>query len=117
MLRIYSIHFNNMVRKKLDEQGIDYASSYDDLTDEQYWEIRRTIITQSKTLGKKFDVDVPSENEQRMIAYVEAVLTPAYDDDLRPSHKLLFTLLWLVAFATPILQWMFYKGHLDKLLN
>lgn len=112
VLRIASIHFNNKVRRRLDEQNIDYACSYDDLTDEEYWTIRHTIISENRFLSRKFDPDVPSINEQEMVRRVEAVLVPAYDDDINTGSKTIFGLVWLLAFTVPIVQVLVYKGYL-----
>jgi stage IV sporulation protein FB len=112
LVRISMLRFINKVRRKLDEQNIDYACSYDDLTDDQYWEIRNVIVSESRILSRKFDPDIPSENEQQLVKHVENVLTPAYDDDLQPIHKAVFSLVWVLAFTTPVVQWLFYKGIL-----
>jgi len=112
LLRMGNINFISRVRKKLDKEGVDYACSYDDLTDEEYWRIRNVLISESRLLQQKYLVDVPSPNEQELIRRVESVLAPAYHDDLSISNKLVFTLIWLVAFTGPVLQWLFYKGYL-----
>ena len=105
-----NINFNNKVRNQLDEAGIDYACSYDDLTDTEYWQIRNVLISQSKLLGKKYSAEEQSENEQLMIRYIERILVPAYHDDLSAGHKIVFLLVWAAAFALPVLQWLQYKG-------
>jgi len=112
LMRIGQLNFVNRVRKKLDEEGFDYACSYDDLTDDEYWQMRTVIINESKFLGKKFSTDMPSEDEQPIIRYIESVLVPAYEDDLTISHKIIFTLVWLAAFTVPVLQWLLYKGYI-----
>jgi stage IV sporulation protein FB len=112
LMRITQLNFVNRVRKKLDEEGFDYACSYDDLTDDEYWQMRTVIINESKLLSKKFSTDQPSEDEQPIIKHIESVLVPAYEDDLTLLHKISFTLVWLAAFAVPVLQWLFYEGYL-----
>lgn len=116
-VRISMLRFTNRVRKRLDEEGIDYACSYDDLTDEEYWKIRNVIVSENRVLSRKFDVDVLSENEQQLVGHVESVLKPAYHDDLKPSHKIIFSIVWLITFITPIIQWLHYKGYLQNLFG
>ncbi len=110
LMRIGQLNFVNRVRKRLSEEGFDYACSYDDLTDDEYWQMRTVIINESKLLSKKFSIDTPLEDEQPIIRHIESVLVPAYEDDLSLLHKISFTLIWLAAFTVPVLQWLLYKG-------
>ena len=110
LLRINNIYFTNKVRRKLDEEGIDYACSYDDLTDAEYWQIRNIIINESKVLSKKYSTNEQAEDEQQIIKYIENVLVPAYHDDLTVANKIFFTLIWVTAFAFPVFQVLLHKG-------
>lgn len=112
VLRIWKMYFINKVRRKLDEEGIDYACSYDDLTDEEYAGIRKVLISESRRLGKKYSPDEQNGDEQDIIRQVETVLVPAFEEDLTPRHKLAFTLVWLLSMALPALLWLSYKGIL-----
>jgi stage IV sporulation protein FB len=112
LMRMAQVSFVNRVRKKLDEEGVDYACSYDDLTDEEYWQMRTVLINESKFLGKKFSAEEPAEDEQPIIKYIESVLVPAYEDDLTGFNKLMFTLVWVAAFSLPVMQWLLYKGYI-----
>lgn len=111
LLRITNINFTNKVRKKLDKEGIDYACSYDDLTDNEYWQIRNIIINESKVLSKKYSTHEQVGDEQQIIKYIENVLVPAYHDDLTVAGKLFFTLIWVTAFTLPVFQFLLYKGR------
>ena len=111
LLRIGQINLINRVRKKLDEEGIDYACTYDDLTDEEYWQIRNVVISESRLLSRKFSTETQSSDEQLIIKHIENVLVPAYKDDLTASNKIIFTLVWFAAFALPVLLWMHFKGY------
>lgn len=88
LLRIINLNFTNKVRKKLDKEGVDYACSYDDLTDNEYWQIRNIIINESKVLSKKYSTHEQVGDEQQIIKYIENVLVPAYHDDLTVAGKL-----------------------------
>ena len=111
LLRMGKINLTNRIRKKLDEQGVDYACTYDDLTDEEYWAIRNTVINESKILSKNFSTEVQSEDEQLIIKHIEAVLVPGYQNDLNSANKMAFAAVWLAGFTVPILQWLNYKGY------
>lgn len=109
--RISQINFVHKVQKKLNEDGIEYACTYDDLTDEEYWQIRNVVISQNKILSRKFSTEVQSGDEQLIIKHIENVLVPAYKDDLTASNKIIFTLVWFAAFALPVLLWMNFKSY------
>jgi stage IV sporulation protein FB len=111
LLRMGNISFTNKVRKKLDEAGIDYACSYSDLTDEEYWQIRNIVIGESKLLSRKYSAEVQADDEQEIIKYIENILVPAYKDDLTVTGKLVFTVIWVVAFALPVVQWLYYNNY------
>jgi stage IV sporulation protein FB len=111
LLRMYNLNFTNKVRKKLDEQGVDYACTYSDLTDEEYWQIRNILITESKLLSRKYSTEVQSDDEQQIIRHIENILVPAYTNDLTANSKIGFTIIWVVAFALPVLQWLYYNNY------
>lgn len=112
LVRIWHVQHTNSIRQKLDAAGIDYACSYEDLTDEEYWRIRNVLITQSRILSRKYSTDEPAEDEQELIRQVENILVPGFDEDITSNSKWLFTLLWLACLALPVCQWLWYKGLL-----
>ncbi len=111
LLRMWQINSIYKARKKMDEEGIDYACSYDDLSDEEYWAIRNVVISQSRLLSKKYSTTEQSNDEQEIIKHVENVLVPAYQDDLSVKHKIVFTFIWTAGFVLPVLLWLQYKGY------
>jgi stage IV sporulation protein FB len=110
LLRIGQINLINKVRKRLDEGGIDYACTYDDLTDEEYWQIRNVVISESKILSRKYSATEQSGNEQEIIKHIDNVLVPAYLDDLTLKGKIVFTAVWIAAFLLPVLLWLQHKA-------
>lgn len=109
LMRIISLHFSIRVQRKLDEQGIDYGCSYDDLSDEEYGAIRKVVIQESSALRTKYDPDHQLGDEQEVVRRVEAILLPAYHDDLGKAEKWVFFGVWVLAFAVPLFQWLHYK--------
>ncbi len=115
LLLVYKIirtHYIQRVHKKLDAIPVDYACNYDDLTDEEYWQIRNTVIAENKRLSGKYVQGEVAENEHELIPYVEKVLVLPYEDTLSPAQKVLFLIIWAAAFASPILVWAWHKGAL-----
>jgi len=77
LLRIGQVNLVHKVRKQLDAEGVDYACSYDDLTDTEYWQIRNVVINNSRVLSRKFSTIEQSDDEQLIIKHIESVLVPA----------------------------------------
>ncbi len=113
LIRINTLNFITKIRKILDEQGFDYACTYEDLSDEEYWQIRTILLTESKVLGRKYTTLFPSNNEQPIIKKIESILVPAYDDDLTSKSRFFFVLIWAIAFCTPITLWLNFNKHLN----
>jgi stage IV sporulation protein FB len=110
IVKINKLHFLQRVHKKLDAAGVDYACTFDDLTDEEYWQIRNVLIEENKMLARRFTVNEYAENEHELIPFVETVLVPAYEDTLDFSQKLIFLFIWALAFALPVLLWFWHTG-------
>lgn len=111
LLRIWKVNGVYKSQKKMDEDGIDYACNYEDLTDEEYWQIRNVVISQSKILSRKYSITEQSDDEQDIISHIEQVLVPAYEDDLRQRHKIMFSFVWLAAFTLPVVLWLQFSGY------
>lgn len=109
-MRIAAINLSARVRKKLDEKEIDYNCSYEDLTDEEYWQIRDIVIESSKVLSKKYFPGVPAEDETPLISYIKTCLVPHYDKELTNNARIMFILIWLAALGLPIIYFLNYKG-------
>jgi stage IV sporulation protein FB len=112
VFKIIRVQYLQRVRKKLDALEVDYACDYDDLTDEEYWQIRNTVISENKKLSAEFTAGEYAENEYKLIPYVEKVLVVPFEDTLTTTQKGLFLLVWAAAFVSPFLAWAWYKGGL-----
>jgi hypothetical protein len=110
-IRIGALNFINKVRKQLDAEGVDYACSYDDLTDEEYYHIRKAVIGASKRLSQKYAAEEQTGDEQDIIRHVENVLVPVFEDDLTTIGKITFTLVWLLSLALPVLAWWYLQWN------
>ncbi len=112
LVRIRYLHFIGKVRRQLDVEGLDYACSYDDLSDEEYRQIRNALIRNSAALRRSYQEEQPSEKEADLIRYVESVLVPPYSDTLSVREQVFFALIWLLAWALPAFCWWYlYIQH------
>jgi len=112
VFRITRMHYLLRVHKKLDAMNVDYACNYDDLTDEEYFQIRDIVISENRKLSGKYAPGVYAENEQELIPYVEKVLVVPFEDTLTTGQKLLFLLIWAAALVSPFLLWAWHQGQL-----
>ncbi|MEJ7589170.1 MAG: site-2 protease family protein [Ferruginibacter sp.] len=108
-MRIRSLHLTYRVRRELDKKNISYHLSYDDLANEHYAQIRDVLVTFSKTLGRRFIPGEFSYREGELVNYVEKILAPAYHYNLSRAEKIIFSLVYLLAFLLPLIQWGYLK--------
>jgi len=101
-LRIRQYNLIHRIRMQLDADDIDYACSYDDLTDEEYWHIRNIVISKSSMLSRKYSVDGQADDGQELVKLIENVLVPGYPDELGVPAKIVFTLVWAAALFGPV---------------
>ena len=111
-IRIGSLNLTNKVRKQLYVNSINFHKSYDDLTDEEYWQIRDTVIENSKTLSKKYSIGIPDLKEHQLIAPVKTCLFPKYEDEFTNTTKIIVVSIWLISFCAPIFYWLHLKGFI-----
>ncbi len=112
IFKIFRTHHTARIHKKLDAACVDYACTYDDLTDDEYWQIRNVVVEESKILSRKFTTGEYAGNEHELIPFVESILVRPFEDKLTSVQKLLFLLIWAIAFATPILIWAWHSTSL-----
>ncbi|HOZ80164.1 MAG TPA: site-2 protease family protein [Ferruginibacter sp.] len=110
--KINRTHYLQRVHKKLDALNVDYACNYEDLTDDEYWQIRNTVISENRRLTGRFTMEEYADNEHELIPYVEKVLVVPFEDTLTTAQKALFLLIWAAAFVSPFLVWSWHKGGL-----
>ncbi len=104
-IRIRSIQLTYHVRRILDENNIPYDCSYEDLTDEQYAQIRDVLVIQSSLLSRRFTPGEQSNREEELVSYIEKILMPPYHHDLTGREKIFFIALYLLAFILPVIEW------------
>ncbi|GAL85717.1 hypothetical protein MYP_2946 [Sporocytophaga myxococcoides] len=85
------------------DKGININKSYDELSNEEYWLVRDEIGKHVKAFSKyitpgKYEV---SENEQKIIEQVKAVIQKEPIQDLKVGGKILFTVIWILSFIIP----------------
>jgi stage IV sporulation protein FB len=104
MLQLFARTQLKKAKEAVLDKGININKSYDELSNEEYWLVRDEIGKHVKAFSKditpgKYEV---SENEQKVIEQVKAVIQKEPIQDLKVGGKILFTAIWILSFIIPI---------------
>lgn len=95
-------------RKKLSVDGIDCDRHYDELSDYEYWTIRKVASASFKDLNKlNPDAYGNSPQDKRAHNLIKGVMVPKTVDDISIAERLLYTTIWITFFLGPILYYVF----------
>jgi len=112
-LRIKMLKTLSELRKKISVYKIPLIRTYDELTDKEYWTIRKEYIMSSK-LNKMIDPNeyVESQFEDRIAISVRNVLITPIEKDISASGKLFLLLLWAASLILPVLYALPYLAEI-----
>ncbi|MDG2226176.1 MAG: hypothetical protein P8L20_00450 [Flavobacteriales bacterium] len=112
-LRIKMIKSLSELRKKISIYKIPLIRTYDELTDKEYWTIRKEYILSSK-LNKMIDPNeyVESQFEDRIAISVRNVLITPIEKDISATGKLFLLLLWAASLILPVLYALPYLAEI-----
>ena len=112
-LRIKMVKSLSELRKKISVYKIPLIRTYDELTDKEYWTIRKEYILSSK-LNKMIDPNeyVESQFEDRIAISVRNVLITPIEKDISATGKLFLLLLWAASLILPILYALPYLAEI-----
>lgn len=109
--RIKTINLLQNIRSKISEMNFSLEKTYQELSDEEYWEIRKVYLNESK-LSKMIDPNdfSNSQIEDKLAETIGGILIPPTERDLSVFGKLFFLLLWFgsivlsVWYAIPFIE-------------
>ena len=112
-LRIKMLKTLSELRKKISVYRIPLIRTYDELTDKEYWTIRKEYIRSSK-LNKMIDPNeyVESQFEDRIAISVRNVLITPIEKDISATGKLFLLLLWAASLILPVLYALPYLAEI-----
>jgi stage IV sporulation protein FB len=106
LLRLQTDSKFNAVEKRIEDEGIDVDTSYENLKDEDYWKVRDILATEHPAF-KDFTAGQPYEyspKEEKIMTTIQSLLHRHLIQDLSVAWKIFLLLLWGAAFASP---WIF----------
>lgn len=93
----------NNLEKKLENDGYDLNKEYNDLTDEQYWELRKKVIA-NHSAYTDINPGPPYEyhpKEDKIMNAIQSLLHRTFWEDMSIAGKILVSVIWLAALASP----------------
>lgn len=97
--------FDEMTRK-VEAKGINLEKTYEDITDEEYWNIRNILVENNYSTLRNVNPAPPYEysaHEDRVVSMIENLLQRTIIQDLSWVGKVIIILIWAGSFAAPFL--------------
>jgi stage IV sporulation protein FB len=106
----------NKLQQQLNELSVDLTKEFKELTDREYWLIRKHFI-QSSRLNKLIDPESKDydEREEAIAPAIKGVLVPKVNNNIKALGKVSFLLLWAAAVAMS--TWYLYPFVRDFIEN
>jgi len=92
--------------KKVESSGINLEKTYEEISDEDYWKIRKILIESNLSTLRNVNPAPPYEyspNEDKVVAAIENILQRTIIQDLSLTGKFIILLLWVGCFAAPFI--------------
>lgn len=94
--------FNN-VEKRIEDEGINADTSYEELPDEDYWKMRKILLEEHPSFkdiapGPPFEY---SNKEEKIMTTIQSLLHRHLIQDVSVAGKILIFIIWVAALASP----------------
>jgi len=107
-VRVRGMQRNYQIRKLLDEQNINYISTYDDLSNRDYAMIRDIIVAETPSL-KKFLALSDDPNDDVLASHVNSILLAPVKYDASFWLKFTIVVSWIILVFLPLFLLVFYR--------
>ena len=107
-IRVRGMRRNYQIRKLLDEQDVNYISTYDDLSNRDYAMIRDVIVAETPSL-KKFLALSDDPNDDVLASHVNSVLLAPVKYDASFWLKFTIVVSWIILVFLPLFLLVFYR--------
>jgi len=108
-IRVRGMQRNYQIRKLLDEQNVNYISTYDDLSNRDYAMIRDVIVAETPSLKKFLEIS-DEQNDDVLASHVNSVLLAPVKYDASFWFKFTIVALWIFLVFFPIFILVFYQN-------
>lgn len=103
LLRLRGDSQLNAVDRRIEEAGINADTSYEDLSDKDYWEMRRILIEEQNEF-KNINPGPPyaySEKEEKLMTTIQSLLHRHLIQDVSIPGKIFIFVIWVAAIVSP----------------
>lgn len=103
LLRLRGDSQLNAVDRRIEEAGINADTSYEDLSDKDYWEMRRILIEEQNEF-KNINPGPPyaySEKEEKLMTTIQSLLHRHLIQDVSIPGKIFIFVIWVAAIMSP----------------
>ena len=107
-VRVRGMQRNYQIRKLLDEQNINYISTYDDLSNRDYAMMKEIIVGETPSL-KKFLALSDDTNDDVIASHVNSVLLAPVKYDASFWLKFSIVVSWVILVFLPLFLLTFYR--------
>ncbi|MCC6700297.1 MAG: site-2 protease family protein [Fluviicola sp.] len=101
--QVRSMHRRYLIHKSLKEQEVGFQSTYDDLSDKAYHEIKNEVMEHTPGLRKFRDVADEEDFSKLVASEVKNILLPPMLLDLGIVSKIIALIIWISALAGPVI--------------
>ena len=103
LLRLRPDRNMDKTEKRIEKEGINADTSYEDLPDEDYWKIRNILIEEHESFSEippapPYDY---SPREEKIMATIQSLLHRHIIQDISLVGKIAIFLIWMAALAAP----------------
>ena len=100
--KVRSFQRNYQLRQVLDSQGLDYELNYEDLTDQDYHQLKTVLLEENPKLRTMQELH--GEAAQEVIAsHVNSVLSVPIRRDASLAFRIVLVTLWLLLISLPVI--------------
>ncbi|NBW30288.1 MAG: hypothetical protein EBR35_03405 [Flavobacteriales bacterium] len=107
-IRVRGMQRNYQIRKLLDEQNINYISTYDDLSNRDYAMMKEIIVGETPSL-KKFLALSDDPNDDVLASHVNSILLAPVKYDASFWLKFTIVVSWIILVFLPLFLLVFYR--------
>ena len=107
-IRVRGMQRNHQIRKLLEEQNVNYISTYDELSNRDYAMIKDVIITETPSL-KKFLALSDDANDDVLASHVNSILLAPVKYDASFWLKFTIVVSWIILVFLPLFLLVFYR--------
>ena len=100
--RVRNMQRNYIIRKCLREENINFTKDYNELTNQEYAQIREVILDNSKSLKKFKEMDEGDDADRLVAQEVNSILITPMQMNAPWWLKFFVVLLWIASFVVPV---------------